>query len=411
MPTIRSPRPSASSISVEVDLIVTTRSGGDRRSPRDAAVRERRRTLTGESRRDGGRRREQPASRMAAAARDAGWRGTIHGGSQIDGVRQAWRSSKRDTPRGPAVQIRVGAPGQGDQGTSMPNRTRPHRENGRVPLDRRRPAQASGSGKSRLGPTPSSRGRSRSTRSRPRSRALRVGRLVVVTADETLAGAVMSMHGHGEVIIEDEPAGIAAAIASGARHIRPNTAPRAALLGDLPGLQPADLDVAADARCRRGSRVRRGMPRAPGRRSSRRPRGRAVEEHFGAGSAERAPGHGGIRRARRSRSGSTLRHDVDDAGQLEALARWGSARGRRRCSGTPLARPPIAARRDARRSTRRRASSSGNARASIPRSRRSASTTAASTSSTSQASISPPVATALRSAARPPRPRSRPRSR
>ncbi len=151
------------------------------------------------------------------------------------------------------------------------------------------------------------------------SRTLQVSRVIVVTADETLAGEVMALPGHGEVIIEDRPTGIAAAIAGGLHHI-PKDWPRAALLGDLPGLQPVDLDIAltlaadvdhAFVRDAEGT----GTTLVTAR------RGVAFDERFGPGSADahRSAGFDELAVA----ADSSLRYDVDDPAQLDALARRG----------------------------------------------------------------------------------------
>lgn len=151
------------------------------------------------------------------------------------------------------------------------------------------------------------------------SHAVQVVWLIVVTADETLAGEVMSLHGHGEVIIESEPMGIASAIASGLSHT-PKDRPRAALLGDLPGLHPADLDAALTL----AADFDRGFVRdadGTGTTLVTARSGVSFQEHFGQGSAEahRAAGFDELGVPIRS----SLRYDVDDTSQLEALARRG----------------------------------------------------------------------------------------
>ena len=148
------------------------------------------------------------------------------------------------------------------------------------------------------------------------SRAYQVSRLIVVTADESLAGELTSKRGHGEVIIEPEPRGIASAIASGLEHV-PEEGKRAALLGDLPGLLPEDLDVALNiagdvdrAFVRDAEGTGTTLVTARG--------GIAFEEHFGPASAEahRAAGFDELAVP----IGSSLRFDVDDPAQLAALA-------------------------------------------------------------------------------------------
>ena len=148
------------------------------------------------------------------------------------------------------------------------------------------------------------------------SRAYQVGWLIVVTADGTLAGEVQSLYRHGEVIIEAEPAGIAAAIASGLALI-PSDSKRAVLLGDLPGLVPEDLDVALNV----AADVDRGFVRdaeGTGTTLVTARGGIPFEEHFGPGSAgaHRAAGFDELAVPIRS----SLRYDVDDAAQLASLA-------------------------------------------------------------------------------------------
>jgi 2-phospho-L-lactate guanylyltransferase len=76
--------------------------------------------------------------------------------------------------------------------------------------------------------------------------ATSVSRVIVVTADAALAVELDAVTGV-EVVAEPQPAGIAAAIARGLAHAGARggkRVPHAALLGDLPGLDPADLDEA-----------------------------------------------------------------------------------------------------------------------------------------------------------------------
>jgi 2-phospho-L-lactate guanylyltransferase len=75
--------------------------------------------------------------------------------------------------------------------------------------------------------------------------ALEVDRVVVVTDDTELASSLKRTPGV-EVVREGEPGGLDAAIAKGAAAAGLD-APRAALLGDLPALRPADLDAALEA--------------------------------------------------------------------------------------------------------------------------------------------------------------------
>lgn len=148
------------------------------------------------------------------------------------------------------------------------------------------------------------------------ARAAQVRRLIVVTADTTIAGELFPLFDHGDVIIEPEPAGITAAIARGFERTPLETF-RAVLLGDLPGLQPGDLDVALTL----AADAERGFVRdadGSGTTLVSARSGVAFEEHFGPGSAEahRAAGFAELAVP----AGSSVRYDVDDAEQLEALA-------------------------------------------------------------------------------------------
>jgi 2-phospho-L-lactate guanylyltransferase len=163
--------------------------------------------------------------------------------------------------------------------------------------------------------------------------ASRVGRVIVVTADRTLTAELDEMAGVG-VELEPRADGIASAIARGFARVDTGDL-RAALLGDLPGLIPADLDA--------GLALAEGFDRAfvrdaegSGTTLVTARGGVAFEERFGAGSAE-AHREAGLQELDVSAS-SSLRHDVDDASQLEALAgRWLGPRTRAYLdrSGTP----------------------------------------------------------------------------
>lgn len=74
------------------------------------------------------------------------------------------------------------------------------------------------------------------------SRATEVGRVIVVTDDDELAGAARELPGV-TVVGEGGGRGLDAAVATGVAAAGVGT-PRAALLGDLPALRPADLDAA-----------------------------------------------------------------------------------------------------------------------------------------------------------------------
>ncbi|WP_238702518.1 NTP transferase domain-containing protein [Microbacterium caowuchunii] len=76
------------------------------------------------------------------------------------------------------------------------------------------------------------------------SAAASVSRVVVVTGDRATAAAAAALPGV-EIVTEADPRGLNAAIALGVAAAA--DAPRAALLGDLPALRPADLDAALRA--------------------------------------------------------------------------------------------------------------------------------------------------------------------
>jgi 2-phospho-L-lactate guanylyltransferase len=178
------------------------------------------------------------------------------------------------------------------------------------------PLKPPGVGKSRLGADPSLARAIALDTVDAASRAYQVSRLIVVTADERLASEVKELHKDAEVIIESAARGIASAIAVGLHHV-PGDGDRAVLLGDLPGLLPEDLDVALDL----AADVDRAFVRdaeGTGTTLVTARSGIPFAEHFGLGSAEahRAAGFVDLDIPARS----TLRYDVDDAAQLEALA-------------------------------------------------------------------------------------------
>jgi len=70
--------------------------------------------------------------------------------------------------------------------------------------------------------------------------ASRVCEVVLVTGDTAIAAALAGL-GRIRVVREERAVGIAAAIRAGLAGV---TGPRAALLGDLPALDPAELDAA-----------------------------------------------------------------------------------------------------------------------------------------------------------------------
>jgi 2-phospho-L-lactate/phosphoenolpyruvate guanylyltransferase len=73
--------------------------------------------------------------------------------------------------------------------------------------------------------------------------AERVSAVIVVTDDPEVSAAARAVAGV-TVIGEPDPAGLDAAVAAGMRAAGPTA--RAALLGDLPALAPADLDAALE---------------------------------------------------------------------------------------------------------------------------------------------------------------------
>lgn len=149
-----------------------------------------------------------------------------------------------------------------------------------------------------------------------------VARVIVVTADDSLVGEMDAMAGV-EVVVEPRPDGIASAIARGLARVDAGAGhdiPRAALLGDLPGLVPAELDdalllaqqfdraFAADADGTGTTLVTAGP-------------GLPFVERFGPGSAA-AHRTAGLVELDIPVS-SSLRRDVDDAGQLAEVVRRG----------------------------------------------------------------------------------------
>ena len=150
------------------------------------------------------------------------------------------------------------------------------------------------------------------------ARAARVEVVLVPTSDAGL-GTVLHARENVRVLAEDEPRGIGAAI----RHALADVgvaSPRAVLLGDLPALDPADLDAAlalaaGEARAFVADEEGTGtslVTAAPG-----------VElvAEFGADSAARHRELGLVELP--IASGSTLRRDVDTPEQLAAAAALG----------------------------------------------------------------------------------------
>lgn len=139
--------------------------------------------------------------------------------------------------------------------------------------------------------------------------ATRVAEVVVVTDDPDVAAQAARLK-RVRVVGEGEPAGLDAAVATGARSA---SGAKAAMLGDLPALRPEDLDAALDA----ADGVERGLVRDAEGTGSTLVTARAGAvwlSAFGEDSASRhlllgcvdldVPG------------GSTLRRDVDTVEQL-----------------------------------------------------------------------------------------------
>ncbi|MCD1269062.1 2-phospho-L-lactate guanylyltransferase [Microbacterium sp. MEC084] len=163
------------------------------------------------------------------------------------------------------------------------------------------------------------------------SRAERVAEVVVVTSDAHVAaevegwrddvstGFARSTTTDSVRVIPDPGAGLNAAIAAGIAAADA-TRPRAVLLGDLPALDPRDLDAALDAAA---SRPLSMVPDVEGRGTTlvtARP-GVKLEPAFGDGSAarHRVAGFAELHVP----AASTLRRDVDTADQLRAAAGLG----------------------------------------------------------------------------------------
>ncbi|MFE5410817.1 2-phospho-L-lactate guanylyltransferase [Microbacterium sp. NPDC056569] len=147
-----------------------------------------------------------------------------------------------------------------------------------------------------------------------------VAQVVVVTDDAALAREA-AMIPALRFVPEGDARGLDAAVATGVSAIDPNgRMPRAALLGDLPALRPEDL---ADA-LRAAASVPRGVvPDAEGTGSTLVTAGIGIEwtSSFGDGSFARHVTLGCT--ALPIPDASTLRHDVDTAGQLEAARTLG----------------------------------------------------------------------------------------
>ncbi|TXK17765.1 NTP transferase domain-containing protein [Homoserinibacter sp. GY 40078] len=155
--------------------------------------------------------------------------------------------------------------------------------------------------------------------------AAEVSVVVVVTADERVADAVGALPEHGarrRVVHEVAPAGIRAAVAAGLVDVA-DASPRAVLLGDVPTLDPAELDAAL--------RLAAGVDRAfvadaegTGTVLVTARGGVELREAFGPGSAE---GHRALGLAELDLPAeSGLRRDVDTPEQLADVVARGGAR-------------------------------------------------------------------------------------
>lgn len=172
------------------------------------------------------------------------------------------------------------------------------------------PLKAAATGKSRLG---ASAELVRAIGLDTVAAAAPVARVIVVTADPRTAADAATIPGV-TVVTEQEPRGLNAAIALG---MPAADAPRAALLGDLPALRPADLRGALDAAA---SVDRAVVADAEGTGSTlvTARAGVAWESAFGEGSLARHLALGCVRLGVSEQS--TLRRDVDTMAQLAEAA-------------------------------------------------------------------------------------------
>ena len=156
------------------------------------------------------------------------------------------------------------------------------------------------------------------------SRASLVGRVIVVTGDRELVAALADAGVAAEIVDDEPPRGLAGAIRAGLDRAD-LVHPRAVLLGDLPALDPSDLD---DALVSAATVPRAFVPDAEGAGSSLVTALGGVElvEAFGADSARRHRELGLIELP--VPVGSGLRRDVDTPEQLrEAAASVGTFTG------------------------------------------------------------------------------------
>lgn len=148
------------------------------------------------------------------------------------------------------------------------------------------------------------------------SGAARVGRLVVVTGDVELVAAIADAGVAVEVVADDPPRGLEGAIRAGLDRAD-DTLPRAVLLGDLPALDPRELD---DALGRAATHSRAFVPDAEGTGTSlvTARGGTPLLESFGADSAGRHRELGLVELTVPADSG--LRRDVDTPEHLRDAA-------------------------------------------------------------------------------------------
>jgi 2-phospho-L-lactate guanylyltransferase len=192
------------------------------------------------------------------------------------------------------------------------------------------PVKPAGSGKSRLeGAAAARQELARAIALDTIAAAAQVARVVVVTADDGIAACLDG----GVAVIADPGAGLNAAVAAGAAAAGVGTW-RAALLGDVPALRPADLAAALEAAARyeravvgdadgTGSTLVTAAPGVP------------WQSAFGPDSFRRHLELGFT--ALPISDASTLRHDVDTPAQLATAVALGL--GPRTAA---VLRPPVA---------------------------------------------------------------------
>lgn len=165
-----------------------------------------------------------------------------------------------------------------------------------------------------------------------------VDRIVVVTADPVVAGAVRS---HRVEVVPDSPdAGLNAALRLGAAHVGV-VAPRAALLADLPALRGAELSAALSQAVGTPGRAYVADRAGTGTTLLAALAGIALDPRFGPGSATAHASSGAVALAG---DWPTLRLDVDTATDLIGaralgLGRHTTAALERADAGRPAAIP------------------------------------------------------------------------